>query len=56
MSKKNIVNVAGNMIINLGSKAIGKSIICGFYDPEIPEILKKKTNLKQGNSNGGKMK
>lgn len=56
MSKKNIVKNIGDVVINLGSKTVEKSPTFGMYDPEIPEILKKKTNLKQGNSNGGKMK
>ena len=32
--------VIGNLAINLGKYAVGKSIIPGMYDPKIPAILK----------------
>ncbi len=38
--KKNIKKAIGNMAINLGKHAIGKSMIAGMYDPQIPDILK----------------
>lgn len=38
--KKNIKKTIGNIAINLGKYAVGKSIVMGMYDPKIPDILK----------------
>ena len=43
--KKNIKKTIGNIAINLGKYAVGKSIVMGMYDPKIPDILK--TNNKE---------
>ena len=38
--KKNIKKMIGDIVINLGKNAVGKSIAMGMYDPKIPDILK----------------
>lgn len=38
--KKNLKRTIGNLAINLGKHAVGKSMFIGMYDPKIPDILK----------------
>lgn len=49
--KKNIKTTIGNLAMNLGKHAVGKSIALGMYDPKIPGVLKtnKKQNTNQQN-------
>lgn len=40
MTKRKVVKKLGGVIMDLGNKAVGKSLILGLYEPKIPEILK----------------
>lgn len=39
--RKEVREAIGKMAISLGSRAVGKSVMWGMYDPKIPEEVKK---------------
>lgn len=45
--KKNFKICIGNLAIALGKHAVGKCMIPGMYDPEIPAALKEDKSKKQ---------
>ncbi|MCM1499552.1 MAG: hypothetical protein NC124_13890 [Clostridium sp.] len=38
--KDEIKRVCGNLVIKIGEQAVGKCIIPGMFDPEIPQKLR----------------
>ena len=43
-----IRRVIGNMVIKLGEHSVGKSIIPGMFDPEIPQRLRQEMEKNTG--------